>query len=222
MHPIVSFISNQLREHANPQKAVEMQAYMKIEMPFYGVQAPIRKHIATTAKKTHPITSQEEFLQVISTLWNEQYREALYMALEIAARHKRFRDTASFPLFIRMTQTADHWDTLDWIAADFIGERVLADRSQERLLEEWTHSERMWLRRASLLAHLKHKGATNQELLSQTIQTLMHEKEFFIRKAIGWVLRQYSRTNPDWVRHFIQEHEDQLSGLSKREGSKHL
>ena len=111
---------------------------------------------------------------------------------------------------------------MDWLSSNLIGRLVDKYRHFEKELWEWTADNNFWVRRASLLAHLKHKEKTNIKLLPQTILKLAHEKEFFIRKAIGWVLRQYSYTDPGWVIQFVQNHEDKLSGLSKREALKAL
>ena len=106
---------------------------------------------------------------------------------------------------------------LDWIAGKIMSLLILEHRELEQELIQWRVDENMWVRRASLLAHLKHKSAANTTLLGETIEMLAHEEEFFIRKAIGWVLREYSKTDPAWVGAFVEMHEVELSSLSKRE-----
>ncbi len=111
-------------------------------------------------------------------------------------------------------------DTLDLLSSNLIGRLAEKYRHFEKELWEWSDDENFWVRRASMLAHLKHKEKTNIELLSQTILKLAHEKELFIRKAIGWVLRQYSYTDQNGVSQFVNNYKEQLSGLSKREALK--
>ncbi len=222
MHPLTKLIQKQLKEAADSDKAVPMQAYMKTDQPFYGVQARARKKLLKTAVKDFKNISRDEYQKIIFELWSGEYREEMYQALEVACHYKKFRDETSWSIYGKLTRTATWWDTIDWIASQLIGLLVLEYRHLESHLIVWSEDESMWVRRTSLLAHLKHKEATNTKLLTDTILKLCHEEEFFIRKAIGWALRQYSHTNPEWVKTFVQQHEQKLSNLSKREALKHI
>ena len=222
MHPIVTAIRVALEKAADPQKALSMQAYMKTDQKFYGVQARERRSLFKTAAKKHPINSRRQYKQVILELWQGTYREDMYQALEVAERYKSYRDEASLPLYERLIETAPNWDTLDWIAGKLVSALILSDRHLETRLVEWSEAPSFWVRRAALLAHLHHREQTNTELLTETILKLAHEKEFFIRKAIGWVLRDYSYANPQWVKRFVERYSDLLSGLSRREALKHI
>jgi 3-methyladenine DNA glycosylase AlkD len=220
MQPITNYINVELKKCSDTTIAPRMQSYMKTEQPFYGVQAKPRKHIFRDAIKKYPITTRDNWERVILELWYGMHREEMYQALEVAERYKKYYDESAWTLFETLLRSATNWDTVDWLSSNLIGQLVFKYRHFEKQLIEWSDDENFWVRRASLLAHLKHKENTNIELLSQTILKLAHEKEFFIRKAIGWVLRQYSYTNPDWIQHFVNENEDVLSGLSKREALK--
>ena len=222
VHPIITAIREDLRKAANPQKAREMQAYMKTDQPFYGVPAPERRRLFRAATKKHPITSRREYDQVILELWQGTHREEMYQALEVAERYKSYRDGESLPLYERLIDTSPNWDTLDWIAGKMISTLILVNRQLELRLVAWSESPNLWVRRAALLAHLRHREQTNTFLLSDTILKLAHEKEFFIRKAIGWVLRDYSYANPGWVKKFVKQHDGKLSSLSRREALKHI
>ncbi len=209
-----------MKRHGDLTKAPQMQAYMKTTQPFYGVQSKLRKQIFREAIKKYPITSREEWEKVILELWNGTHREEMYQALEVAERHKKYHDETAWFLFEELLRSATNWDTVDWLSSNLIGMLVLKYRHFEKEVWDWSDDENFWVRRASLLVHLKHKEKTNIKLLSQTILKLAHEREFFIRKAIGWVLRQYSYTDPDWIIQFVNKYEDKLSGLSKREALK--
>jgi len=220
MKPITKYIKTELSHNGDAKKAPQMQAYMKTDQPFYGVQSKLRKQIFREAIKKHPITSQEEWKKVIIELWEGTHREEMYQALEVAERYNIYHDESAWTLFETLLRSATNWDTVDWLSSNLIGQLVFKYRHFEKQLVEWSGDENFWVRRASLLVHLKHKEKTNINLLSQTILKLAHEKEFFLRKAIGWALRQYSYTDPVWVMQFVKKHEDSFSGLSKREALK--
>ena len=220
MKPITKYIKDELKLHSDPGKAPRMQSYMKTDQPFFGVQSKLRKKIFRDAIREYPITSREEWEIILLELWNGIHREEMYQALEVAECYKKYHDEATWNLFEKLLRSATNWDTVDWLSSNLIGRLVKKYRHFERQLIEWSNDKNLWVRRASLLAHLKHKENTNTKLLADTILKLAHEKEFFIRKAIGWVLRQYSYTDPGWVFQFVKKHEDKLSRLSKREALK--
>ncbi len=220
--PLITDLRTRLAAQRDPDAAVAMQAYMKTEQPFYGIKSAPRRALLRGALTTHPVTSRSEYESAIRALWAGRYREEMYLALDVAERYKPYRDLASWPLYVELMRDAGWWDTLDWIAAKLIGLLVLEHRELEDELIEWRSDPDMWVRRASLLAHLKHKEATNQALLAETILLLANEEEFFIRKAIGWVLREYAKVNPQWVVDFVAAHETTLSPLSKREALKNV
>ena len=212
---LVILIRSELQRHADPNKAVETQ-------PFYGVQSQLRKELFRQARKAATPGNRADYEATVRELWSGESREEMYMALEVAEGIKRFHTEESWPLYEEMVATATHWDTLDWLSSHIIGPLVLHNRELEKNLVAWSDSPNLWVRRASLLSHLKHKTETNRALLAATILKLAGEKEFFIRKAIGWVLRDFSYTDPAWVESFVRDHENQLSGLSCREALKHL
>lgn len=207
---------------ADGSKAPAMQAYMKTDQPFYGIQATPRRRIFRACAKKFPINSRSEYENVIRELWGGKYREEMYQALEVAENCRAYLDDTSWPLYEELVRTATNWDTLDWIAVKLISPLVQDNRSHEKTLAKWRKDENFWVRRASLLAHLSHKEDTNTKLLSKTILELSNEREFFIRKAIGWVLRDFSYTDPEWVKKFVAQHQNELSGLSKREALKQI
>lgn len=222
MHPLVEDLQAGLAGAADPEKARPMQAYMKTDQPFYGVQSGLRRTLFKEAVHRHEVSSRTEYEEIVLTLWEGVYREEMYQALEVAEHFKRFRDADAWPLFEHLVHTADWWDTLDWIAGKLVSPLVLKHRKFEARLVEWARSDHLWTRRASLLAHLHHKNRLNKDLLASTILQLAGEREFFIRKAIGWILRDYSYANPDWVEAFVSEHASELSALSRREALKQI
>ncbi len=209
-HSMVSELKEAMQEAGDSQKAVEMQAYLKTSQEFYGVQAKARQTIFKEIVKRYKTLTRAEYEQIIFKLWEGQYREDMYQALETAQYYKVYRDLESWPIYERLVRSATNWDTLDWVVGRIVSPLLVKQRDLEEKLVAWSHDDNFWVRRASLLAHLQHKEKTNSRLLANTILTLAHEKEFFIRKAIGWVLRDYSRTNPAWVETFVTEHQQKL------------
>lgn len=216
------YLRSELRKAADPAKALPMQAYMKNLQPFYGIKSPRRREIFQSARKKFSICSYEEYETVIKELWRGKFREELYLSMDVALFYEACRTDRAMRLYEFMLKSADNWDTVDTIASHLVGELVVHNRKHEARLQKWSRSTNMWLRRTSLLAHLRHKSHTNVRLLEETILTLIDENEFFIQKAIGWVLRQYAYTNPKWVRQFVAKHAGRLSNLARREAMKHL
>ncbi|WEM45312.1 DNA alkylation repair protein (plasmid) [Photobacterium sp. DA100] len=220
--PMVIFMQQRMAEAGNVNDAKAMQAYMKTDQPFYGVKAPERKAIFKQAREHTKITSFIEYKRLVLWLWSGENREEQYLALDVAEYYKAFRTIDAFPVYEEMLTEASHWDTVDKIASSLIGPLVKEHRELEQVVRNWRQSDNMWLRRASLLIHLKHKSETNLPLLEETILMLASENEFFIQKAVGWVLREYAKTDAQYVKLFVQRYQQQLPPLSQREALKNL
>ena len=220
--PMVIFMQQRMAEAGNTDDAKAMQAYMKTEQPFYGVKSPERKAIFKQAREHTKISSFIEYKRLVLWLWSGENREEQYLAMDAAEYYKSFRTLEAFPVYEEMLNEASHWDTVDKLASNLIGPLVKEHRELEDVVRGWRESENMWLRRASLLVHLKHKAETNLPLLEETILMLASEKEFFIRKAIGWVLREYAKTDAEFVKRFVMTHQEQLSSLSRQEALKNI
>ncbi|KLV04043.1 DNA alkylation repair protein [Photobacterium aquae] len=218
--PMVIFMQQRLADAGKAEDAKAMQAYMKTTQPFYGVKAPERKAIFKQARLHTKINTFIEYKRLVLWLWSGENREEQYLAMDVAEYYRHFRTLDAFPVYEEMLGEASHWDTLDKIASNLIGPLVAEHRELEEKVRQWRLSENMWLRRASLLVHLKHKQATNLPLLEETILMLADEREFFIRKAIGWVLREYAKTDRDYVVSFVATHKDLLSALTCKEALK--
>jgi 3-methyladenine DNA glycosylase AlkD len=220
---MVSFVQAELSKLADPAKAVPMAAYMKTEMPFYGVPKPGRVPIGREVKAKFPPVDAEDYRRKVLALWGLPHREEKYLAIGYAWT---FRTHVVFPqvdLFERMIVEGAWWDFVDELASPIVGKIVLEDRLlMQPVLGRWIEGPDMWLRRSAIICQIRHKEKTDQAMLFDFCLRRSDEKEFFIRKAIGWALREYARTRPDEVRRFLAEHGDRLSGLSRREAAKHL
>ena len=220
---IVAFVRRSLKAVEDPERAISMAAYMKTDMPFYGVSSPARRPIARELKVQYPPGSASEYRKNVGLLWALPHREEKYLAIDYALSFKNLITFDQIDLYRQMVVEGAWWDFVDGIASDLVGRVMLNDRERMRpVLEEWIDHKDMWLRRTALLAQLRHKSATDEAMLFDFCRRRAHEREFFIRKAIGWALREYARVHPEAVRRFLAENEANLSGLSRREAAKHL
>ncbi|MEO0997286.1 MAG: DNA alkylation repair protein [Pseudomonadota bacterium] len=191
--------------------------------PYYGVKSPGIKAVARDVRKRFPVATAGDYVTAVTALWAQPERENRYLAVSIASRHKRFVTFEHVPLYRRLITEGAWWDLVDGVAANCVGLVLLREREATRpLLERWVDDEDLWVRRTALLAHLTHKSETDRAQLFDHCRRRMHEKAFFIRKAIGWALRQYARTAPDAVRAFALQHREAMSGLTFREATKYL
>lgn len=219
---ISEFIKNQLNLLKNKQNAEAMARYMKTDMPFYGVKAAERRQVAQEAIKKFPISNQAEYNNVITHLWSQPTREEKYIAIDVARLYPNYITLNAVPLYKTMIQEGAWWDFVDDIAAHLVGTVLKKElKLMWSILEAWNTDEHMWLRRTTIIAQLKHKDATDEQRLFTFCLQRAHEKEFFIRKAIGWALREYAKTAPKNVYAFVAQHKDTLSPLSCREAFKH-
>ena len=208
---------------ANPTKAGGMQAYMKSEMPFYGVQKPGRTVILRDLVRTYQPTYRDEYEELVLGLWSLPHREEKYLALGVARHFEEHVTPASLPLYRRLIVEGAWWDFVDEIATKLI-RRVVVEYPDQSwpVVDTWIDDEDMWLRRTAILSQIGAKERIDAERLFRYSASRASEREFFIRKAIGWALREHAKTDPEAVAEFVTEHRDQLSGLSFREATRHI
>jgi 3-methyladenine DNA glycosylase AlkD len=223
---LIGDVRRQLASAANANNAPAMQAYMKSAMPYRGVNRPAQVRIWNAVFERHPLADFETWRDTALTLWRDaKYREERYGAIALtgARQYRRFQTLATIPMYEEFVVTGAWWDYVDVIASRRIG--PLLDRyprAVSRRMRSWSGARDMWRRRAAILSQLSRKERTDVHLLYACIEPNLADREFFIRKAIGWALRQYARTSPDEVRSFVRANADRLSPLSRREATKHL
>jgi 3-methyladenine DNA glycosylase AlkD len=225
-HPLIRAVQGALEAAADPQKAPQMQAYMKSDMPYCGVSSPDQKRLWRTIFPAHPLGSAAEWQRVALALWRgARFREERYAAIALTdlRAYRAFRTTKAMPMFEEMIVTGAWWDYVDAIATHQIGDVLRAEpRAITPLMRRWAKDPHMWKRRAAILSQIRFKGETDLDLLYACIEPNLGGKEFFIRKAIGWALRQYAWIDPREVRRYVNAHRDRLSPLSVREAMKNL
>ena len=220
---LARYVTAQLKRLADPARAPAMAAYMKTAQPFFGVSTPVRTAMLKQIGDQFAPPDQKLYARSVMALWKLPHREERYCAITFARRYEQFITSESLPLYERMIREGAWWDFVDEIAVNLVGGVYANFRAQTRpLIERWIDDDHMWIRRTALLSHLKHKRETDAAQLFKHCLKRADESEFFIRKAIGWALREYSKTDPRAVRTFLKTNRKQLSNLSYTEGSKHL
>ena len=205
-------------QHENKKKALESSAYMRNQFTHFGIPAPKRRELLKPLwdKKAEPISWDFVF-----ECWKAKEREMQYTALDYLFRKKEQLTKADIKRIKQLAQDKPWWDTIDGMC-HLVGEIVLRDATVKQIMLDWSTHNDFWLRRIAIQHQLQHKARTDTELLSTIIKNNFGQTEFFINKGIGWALREYSKTDPAWVRQFIEDNKTKLAKLSIREGSKHL
>jgi len=225
MTDLVTAVRSGLAELADPAKAPAMQQYMKSSMPFLGVPSPARRALGRGLFLGYPLSDVEQWRAAVLTLWREaRYREERYLAVDLTGyrAYAGWQTPDELRMYQELIVTGAWWDYVDDLASNRIGPLLRAHPSLLRqAMRGWATDSDLWMRRTAIICQLGSKEATDTKLLTFCVEANTAHPDFFIRKAIGWALRQYARTAPDWVRAFVDTHPD-LSPLSKREATKHL
>lgn len=219
----VEFVTSALAANADPNKAAGMQAYMKTDMPFYGVQKPGRTTILRHMRVEYAPTNRDEYEDLVTALWELPHREEKYLAQGVAVSFPAFIVPESLPLYERFIVEGAWWDFVDETATHLIRELVVEFRGETwPVVDTWIGDDDLWLRRAAIICQVGAKERTDADRLFRYCASRAHEREFFIRKAIGWALREYAKTDPEAVASFVSDFREDLSELSYREASKHI
>lgn len=203
------------------ENAVRMEKYMRDQFTFIGIKSPVRKQLMKQFFNETKILKQPFNREFVSLLWDLENREYQYAALDYIERFLNKLEKKDLLLMEKLIVSKSWWDTVDMLAQKPVG--IICFSNQECInetVEKWSRSENIWLRRTSIIFQLKYKDQTDESLLFKFIKLNAESNEFFIQKAIGWALREYSKTNREAVKEFIES--TVLSPLSVREGSKYL
>ncbi|MDQ2179078.1 DNA alkylation repair protein [Marinifilum sp. D714] len=212
-------IVEQFRTNSDEENAIKMSAYMKYRFPFLGLPKPQRDELSKDFLRKVTKGKMIDW-NLVNYLWELPEREFQYLALEYLGKLKKQLKKSEISKLEQLIVTKSWWDSVDSLAP-LVG--VLCKKYPElktEVISNWIISSNIWLKRVSIIFQLKFKDDVDTELLSKAIIANTLTKEFFVNKAIGWALRQYSKFNPDWVKEFISTYP--LSPLSVREGSKYL
>lgn len=208
------------------ERAVAQQRYMKSAMPCHGLSSPDLKALLRPHLKAFAPADRDEWEATVRTWWDDAtHREERYAAIALA-RHRVARpwqDLRSLELYRHLVVTGAWWDVVDVIAAHLVGGVLAGHRAEATpVLRSWAVDADVWLRRTAVICQLGAGADTDLDLLTFAVERNADDPSFWLRKGIGWALRQYARTDPAWVRAYVDLLGDRLSGLSRREATKHL
>lgn len=210
----------ELEAAKDPEKAGPMEAYMRHQFPFLGIAGPERnvlyKKYFPEAKKTKMID-----WDFVETCWGQEPREYQYVAANYLKAMQSYLTENDLPKLERLVVTKSWWDTVD-ILDRVVGSLVANHPELEEVILKWSLSDNIWLRRVAIDHQLLRKEKTNVQLMEKILVNNLDQTEFFINKAIGWALRDYSKTNPEWVARFIEKNKMRMAELSIKEASKCL
>ncbi|MDV2581895.1 DNA alkylation repair protein [Alkalibacillus haloalkaliphilus] len=219
-HPYTQRLYTRLVEHADKDQALTMKKYMRENYDFLGIKAAPRREVVREVIKEYGRPPEKEFSNIIKDLWDLPERECQYVALDLIDR-KIGLNEEDIQLLEYLVLHKSWWDTVDWIATKHAGAYFQQyPQHIPGVTGRWIKSENIWLQRSTILFQLKYKQHTDEETLFHYITHFLDSDEFFINKAIGWALREYSKTNPSSVTQFVKHHK--LSTLSRTEALKYL
>ncbi len=200
---------------------------MRSALPYYGIAVPQVRRIVTSLSREHRFVDGTDWRHAIATLWDgATHREEWYAALALARSAPDagwVSDRNSLPLWEHMIRAGAWWDVCDEITEHLIAPMLAADpAAMTQVLRRWAHDPHLWIRRVAILSQNRARSRTDVALLVACLAGSLDDRDFFARKAVGWALREYSKTDPAWVLRYVTEQGDRLSGLSRREATRLL
>ncbi len=202
------------------ENAIAMSKYMRNMFDFYGIPTPKRKEVYNDFIKSEKKSKVINW-EFLDKCYEDKHREFQYLVYDYLLATKQYLSFEDIPKIKNYITTKSWWDTIDFLCRA-IGDIELRDSRVKELMIDWSKSDNIWLKRSAIEHQLGLKDKTDTKLLEQIIINNFGSDEFFINKAIGWALREYSKTNPNWVRDFINKYKDKMNSLSIKEASKYI
>ncbi|MFK7950964.1 MAG: DNA alkylation repair protein [Saprospiraceae bacterium] len=216
MQTYLNTLQTEFQLNANPEYAAKQKAYMRNQFEFFGLNSTERRTITKPFMIREFLPDKSEMTAIVLAAWEKPERDFHYFAQEFAFRYKKQFEENDIELFEYMITHQSWWDTIDFIASKLVNEYFKRfPKQRDFYVDKWLASDNIWLQRTTLYFQVKHKKQMDLVLLTKVINVLASSDEFFIQKAIGTVLREYSRIDADWVVEFVNTHD--LSKLSERE-----
>ncbi len=216
MEDYIKTLTIAFKKNENVKNAVRQKAYMRNQFEFFGMTSPMRKEVQKLWLTKANLPNKTKLENIVQTLWLKPQREFQFFAQELTFKYVKQFEIKDIALIEFMITHKSWWDTVDYITANLLGAYFKLYPEQRAIyVKNWLASGNFWLQRSAILFQLKYKDQVDTEMLSHVIISLLDSKEFFINKAIGWMLREYGKTNPTWVVNFVKCH--QLEKLSQKE-----
>jgi 3-methyladenine DNA glycosylase AlkD len=221
---IASRIERELRAAGNPQRAVAERQYLKSDLEFFGAGLPSVRLVVKAYRQTAPEMGRKAILDLVTALWSRRIFERRLAAVELLRASRDSLEAGDLELVARLIRESRTWALVDSLATDVAGPLVERYPVLTRTLDRWAGDDDFWVRRAALLALLPplRRGGGDFARFSRYADSMLEEKEFFIRKAIGWVLREVSKKRPQLVADWVRPRRHRLSGVTRREAVKYL
>nr|WSY56565.1 DNA alkylation repair protein [Streptomyces sp. NBC_00886] len=207
---------------ADPNRAVPMRAYMKDVAPFLGLTTPLRRALSRTVLEGTPRPDEADCTAIALRCWELPEREYQYFAVDYLRRHVKHCTSGFLPVARHLVSTVPWWDTVDALASHVVGGLVAADPKLTADMDAWIVDDDLWVARTALLHQLRYKEHTDTERLFAYCLRQSGHPDFFVRKAIGWCLREYAKTDPEAVRGFLARERGRFAPLSVREALKNI
>ena len=211
-------LKKNFEKRANEDNAIQMAKYLRNQFVFYGLKSPARRDAY------HQILKDEKKQidwDLLDQAWNDKHREMQYFVCDYLLAMEKYVSYDDLFKIEHYVRTKQWWDTIDSLMKLY-GYVGLKDQRVDQLMLDWSKDPDKWVRRVAIEHQLLRKDKINTALLSQILENNLESDEFFINKAIGWALRDYSKTNPEWLSDFIDGNYNHLAKLSITEGSKYL
>jgi 3-methyladenine DNA glycosylase AlkD len=213
-------IKQLFEQNRDEENAVKMSKYMRDMFKFYGLSTPIRKSFYKDLFKEEKERKSIDW-KFLDKCYEDEYREFQYLVMDYLVTMQKYLTYDDVPKIYKYIKSKQWWDTIDGLDR-IVGNIAFKDNRINDLMLEWSKNEDFWVRRIAIDHQLCRKEKTDTNLLKQIIVNNFGSNEFFINKAIGWSLRDYSKTNPEWVRNFVNKYRDKMNKLSIKEASKYI
>ncbi len=221
-HLDIDDLREALTEAADPSDIEPMAAYMKNQFEFLGLRSPGLRQASKPFLAAAAEVDGDDVVAFVHRCWAQPEREFRYVGANLTRKHVSKLDPSHLPDVEHFIVTDSWWDTVDSLGAWTVGPLVAVNPALVEVMDQWIDDDNLWLNRTAIIHQLGYKESTDAERLFRYCRRRADHGDFFVRKAIGWALRQYARVDPDAVRAFVADHDEILSGLSKREALKHL
>jgi len=214
-------VNSAFTDNAIDTDAIQMEKYMRNQFKFFGLKSPLRKELQRNIIKEFGYPPINDIEYIALNFWNSDERELQYFAMELLQKNINKFDSNIIDFLETLIQKKSWWDTIDFIAPNLVGKLFINDKeSQNKYITKWINSDNFWLKRSAIISQLRYKEQTDFNLLKELIFITKDDDEFFIRKAIGWALREHSKRFPQEVKQFIKATD--LKPLSTKEGLKYI
>ncbi len=213
-----------MKSGGNPERAVQEKRYLKSPFKFFGTSLPYTDKVAKEFREENPEANYEFVIELTRKLWTSAYHDEKRLALRLLQFFPKYLDIGAVTMLEKMLMESPSWDLVDDISIHLVGTVLEIDKKAYAFLNKWSRSENFWMKRASLISQILmfRRGKGDRQLFYEFAERMVFDREFFIRKAIGWCIREISKADPKAAFDFLMRIKDRASGLTLREGSKRL